>query len=77
METELWPNLLHACYERDLPVLIANGRLSPLSVKRYAWLGKHMQAMLRAVKAVAAQSRIDAKRFHQLGMPMVFALGNG
>lgn len=68
METELWPNLLEACRARQLPVVIANGRLSPKSLQRYGWLGKWMRAMLRPVKAVAAQSAIDAKRFHAIGV---------
>jgi 3-deoxy-D-manno-octulosonic-acid transferase len=68
METELWPNLLQICYQRRLPVLIANGRLSPTSVRRYQWLGKAMKSMLRPVCAVAAQSAIDATRFQNLGV---------
>ncbi|MBN9286601.1 MAG: 3-deoxy-D-manno-octulosonic acid transferase [Gammaproteobacteria bacterium 39-13] len=68
METELWPNLLHACYQKQLPVLIANARLSPISARRYGWLGRLMKAMLRPVCAVAAQSAIDAKRFNHLGV---------
>jgi 3-deoxy-D-manno-octulosonic-acid transferase len=68
METELWPNLLHACYSRKLPVLIANGRLSPISAKRYGWLGHLMRQMLRPINAVAAQSALDASRFKALGV---------
>ncbi|MFI4936995.1 MAG: lipid IV(A) 3-deoxy-D-manno-octulosonic acid transferase [Candidatus Berkiellales bacterium] len=68
METELWPNLLHACYERHIPVVIANGRLSPLSAQRYQKLGPFMSWMLRPVCKVAAQSALDAKRFMNLGM---------
>ncbi len=68
METELWPNLLHNCYQRGLPVLIANGRLSPRSTQRYHWLGGFMRWMLRPVCGVAAQSALDAKRFENLGV---------
>jgi 3-deoxy-D-manno-octulosonic-acid transferase len=49
-------------------VLIANGRLSPSSLKRYSWLGKLMRSMLRPVQAVAAQSAMDAKRFAHIGV---------
>lgn len=68
METELWPNLLQACYERELPVIIANGRLSPISARRYRWLGPFMRAMIKPIQAVAAQSTIDAERFRALGI---------
>ncbi|MGE4349462.1 MAG: lipid IV(A) 3-deoxy-D-manno-octulosonic acid transferase [Candidatus Berkiella sp.] len=67
METELWPNLLHNCYRRNIPVVIINGRLSPVSVKRYRWLGTMMKEMSRPIQKVAAQSEIDKKRFISLG----------
>tara|TARA_R110002110_G_scaffold400317_1_gene616589 strand:+ start:2000 stop:3244 length:1245 start_codon:yes stop_codon:yes gene_type:complete len=67
METEIWPNLLCACEKREIPITIANGRLSPLSAKRYAWLGKTMQRMVQPIKQVAAQSELDANRFRALG----------
>ncbi len=68
METELWPNLLQACHQRGLPVLIANGRLSPISAKRYRWLGYFMRKMVRPICTVAAQSALDAERFKALGI---------
>lgn len=68
METELWPNLLNACYKRNLPVLIANGRLSPISARRYGWLGRWMRAMVKPISTVAAQSALDAKRFEDIGV---------
>lgn len=78
METELWPNVLYACQRCQLPVMIANARLSPLSVKRYRWLGKFMTWLLRPVQGVAAQSALDAKRFHNLGIPLknIWETGN-
>ena len=36
METELWPNLFGALAARHVPIVIANARLSPRSVGRYA-----------------------------------------
>ena len=78
METELWPNLLKACHDRNLPVIIANGRLSPLSAQRYRWLGNFMQWMVRPVQGVAAQSAIDAQRFQDLGIAKekIWEVGN-
>ncbi|MBS0288795.1 MAG: lipid IV(A) 3-deoxy-D-manno-octulosonic acid transferase [Proteobacteria bacterium] len=68
METEIWPNLLHACSKRNLPVLIANGRLSPISARRYQWLGPFAKDMVKPIKGVAVQSALDAKRFQELGV---------
>src|SRR5207244_11412815 len=35
METELWPNTLRALASRGVPVMIANGRISDRSFRRY------------------------------------------
>jgi 3-deoxy-D-manno-octulosonic-acid transferase len=68
METELWPNLLECCNQKQIPVLIANARLSPKSLKHYRFLGHLMKKMLRPVQAVAAQSAIDVESFSAIGM---------
>jgi 3-deoxy-D-manno-octulosonic-acid transferase len=67
METELWPNIVKACAERAIPVLLANARLSERSARGYARFTSLAREMLAALDAVAAQSRDDADRLLQLG----------
>src|SRR3546814_20120260 len=38
METELWPNHIHQCAKRGIPVALANARLSERSARGYARL---------------------------------------
>jgi len=78
METELWPNVLEACRQRKVPVIIANARLSPKSVRRYGYLKQLMQPMLASITIVAAQSAMDAKRFEGLGIKpkQILDIGN-
>jgi 3-deoxy-D-manno-octulosonic-acid transferase len=66
METELWPNLLHECSRRGVPVLFASARLAARSVPRYRRFGALFSEALRSAW-VAAQSRADADRFIALG----------
>ncbi len=66
METELWPNLLHECGRRGVPVLFASARLAAKSVPRYRRFGTLFSAGLRRAW-VAAQSSADAARFMALG----------
>lgn len=66
METELWPNLLHECDRRGVPVLFASARLAARSVPRYRRFGTLFSAGLRNAW-VAAQSTADAERFIALG----------
>jgi 3-deoxy-D-manno-octulosonic-acid transferase len=69
METELWPNLLHACQQRAIPVILANARLSASSAAGYQRIGGLTRKMLTSVTAVAAQTEVDAARFIDLGAP--------
>jgi 3-deoxy-D-manno-octulosonic-acid transferase len=66
METELWPNLLHECGRRGVPVLFASARLAARSMPRYRRFGTLFSAGLRNAW-VAAQSIADAGRFIALG----------
>lgn len=70
METELWPNTIAACQSRDIPVILANGRLSARSAKAYHRISSVVQPMLSGISAVAAQHKDDGERFTQLGLPL-------
>nr|VFJ67348.1 MAG: 3-deoxy-D-manno-octulosonic-acid transferase [Candidatus Kentron sp. FW] len=67
LETELWPNILHACRERSIPVLLVNARLSAKSARNYQRAGKTTRKMLANISAIAAQGRDDADRLIALG----------
>jgi 3-deoxy-D-manno-octulosonic-acid transferase len=66
-ETELWPNLYHACGRRRIPLVLASARLSPRSVNRYRRLGSLFRDALSRGVVVAAQGESDADRFKALG----------
>ncbi len=68
-ETELWPNLLHACAARGVPVVIANGRLSAGAFATYRRFAALSRDMLESVAWVGAKSEQDAERFRALGCP--------
>jgi len=67
METELWPNFIDCCRRRGVPVLMANGRISNQSFKRYKRVNFFIQEMLHALAAIGAQTEDDAARFLELG----------
>lgn len=69
VETELWPNIIHGCAQRSIPVLLANARLSEKSARGYARLRAITQPMLREMTRVVAQNREDGERFVALGLP--------
>jgi len=67
METELWPNHIHQCAKRGIPVALANGRLSQRSAKGYGRFGKLTAPMLAEMSLFAVQTEAEAQRFRNLG----------
>lgn len=76
METEVWPNLVAACVRAEVPLVLANARLSEKSMRqaqRLAWLSR---PAYRSLAAVWAQTQDDATRFAALGAPVRGVFGN-
>lgn len=67
METELWPNILHYCAKRKIPVVLANACLSERSFHRYKKCISCAKHMLAGVRLILAQSKQDAYKFLQIG----------
>ncbi|WP_460368617.1 lipid IV(A) 3-deoxy-D-manno-octulosonic acid transferase [Pseudomonas sp. Tul1A2] len=67
METELWPNHIHQCAKRGIPVALANGRLSERSARGYGRFSKLTAPMLAEMNLFAVQTEAEAQRFRDLG----------
>lgn len=69
VETELWPNFIRYCRSRGVKIVMANGRLSPRSFRKYTLTRFFWKDILGAVYGIGAISETDAERFRFLGMP--------
>jgi 3-deoxy-D-manno-octulosonic-acid transferase len=69
MESELWLNFLSECEERNIPVVVANGRISDRSFPRSRRFGFFTRRLYGKVARFAMQSLTDAERAVQLGAP--------
>ena len=67
METELWPNMIAACHQRGVPVVLANARLSQRSADGYDRVSALSKPMLAQLTTIAAQHQDDARRFVEIG----------
>lgn len=76
METEIWPNLFHACHRRGIPILLANARLSARSARGYRRFAGLTRRALGNLAAIAAQTEADAERLRGLGATQVLVTGN-
>lgn len=68
METELWPNTIAACVQREIPVVLINGRLSAGSARGYKRIDGLVRPMLNRLSDAGVQCRADAERFQELGL---------
>ena len=68
METELWPNMLRCCSKKNIPVMLANARLSERSKQRYKLIPALTRTMLQTYTLVAAQGLLDGERLLELGL---------
>jgi 3-deoxy-D-manno-octulosonic-acid transferase len=68
IETELWPNTLHAVAQAGIPITIINARLSEKSRKNYARISPLFRQITRNLSKVLCQTEADASRFAALGV---------
>ncbi len=67
VETELWPNLIHAAASRGARVIVAGARISDRSFPRYRALRVFFAPLLAQLHAIGARSELDRARFVALG----------
>jgi len=72
-ESDLWPNLIVACADRAVPLILVNGRLSQRSYARWRRLPRTIATLLARFDLCLAQSQGDAERYADLGAPRVNA----
>lgn len=68
-ESELWPNLMMAAFDRHIPLGIVNGRMSARSFKGWSRVRGTISALLTPLAFCLGQSEADAMRFSALGAP--------
>ena len=78
VETELWPNFIRICRARGTRIVMANGRISPRSYRRYRATRFFWKEILVALDLAGVISQTDAERLAALGMPpsRIRILGN-
>jgi 3-deoxy-D-manno-octulosonic-acid transferase len=67
METEIWPNCWHYCHQQDIPLVLANARLSTRSTLRYLKVHSFIESVLKNASLIACRNQQDAENFKQLG----------
>lgn len=69
IDTELWPNMVHYARRYGADVILANGRLSERSARRYGRFSMMIKPLLMSMTRVAVQTQAHGERFVSLGLP--------
>jgi 3-deoxy-D-manno-octulosonic-acid transferase len=67
MELEMWPNFIGQCWQRQIPVMIANARITAPSFRNFRIGSFLTKRMFSRLASVCAQEQSYADRFIQLG----------
>ncbi|MCW8090995.1 3-deoxy-D-manno-octulosonic acid transferase [Alteromonas sp. ASW11-130] len=67
-EVELWPNLIHCCWRKKIPVTVINARMTERSASRYAKFSALIEPMMFKLTHVCAQGKRDYEQYIQLGI---------
>jgi 3-deoxy-D-manno-octulosonic-acid transferase len=78
IEAEVWPNLVAEARKREIPIGLANARLSPRSEQRFRRFKFFVTPTFRQLDLVCVPSSEDAERWKNLGVKSarIHAVGN-
>jgi len=76
METEIWPNVIAAASQREIPMLLVNARLSAKSQLGYQGFLPLIRPALEKLAGIAAQTSADGKRLKSIGAGEICITGN-
>ncbi len=76
VESDLWPNMMIEASQRQVPMILVNGRLSPRSLRRWRYLPSAIVSLLRRLDLCLARTPADATRFTELGALHIVTTGN-
>ncbi|MGD9950105.1 MAG: 3-deoxy-D-manno-octulosonic acid transferase [Desulfobulbus sp.] len=78
VETDFWPHWLFCLRQRQIPMLLVNGRISARSFRRYQTFSQLFRPMFAAFTLLAMQTESDANKMRKLGLEQskVLTLGN-
>ena len=78
VETDFWPNLLHALHRRKIPAILVNGRISDKSMSSYKRLAFFFKPLFQSFNHLCMQTESDRKNMEkfEVNREIVHCLGN-
>jgi len=76
IETEVWPNMMSLCQQRNIPTALINARMSLKSHEGYRKIRALSYPMFASIKLISAQSEADKQRLQALGASHITVTGS-
>lgn len=76
IESELWPNILGAIRQRQIPSVLLNARMSKKSFKHWSYVKSWASSLLSTFNLCLTQTNDEILRFASLGAKSVECVGN-
>lgn len=76
VDSELWPNILYTCKQKNIPVVLLNARLSDRSFKRWKKIPTLAKSLLNQFKLCLAPGAETEERLKLLGAKNVGRMAN-
>ena len=76
LETEMWPELLQQAQELDIPMVLANARMSEKTLQQSLRLSSLAYPGYRSLRTAYVQTASDAERLRQLQVQEIRIVGN-
>jgi 3-deoxy-D-manno-octulosonic-acid transferase len=78
MEAEIWPGLIRKCFKRKIPIILASGRVSEKSWKRYNLIRSFFRQLFNFMDLITVISSEDESRLRNLGVnpEKIIVMGN-
>ena len=76
VESEWWPNLLHGCRQRAIPLMLINARLSARSLMAWRRTPKLARYVLESFQQIHARGVEDSDRLRSLGADTITITGD-
>jgi len=67
IETEIWPNIIYELGRKQIPIFLANGRLSETACRRYRWFRSGLKYVFNFYEVIMVQSETDRSRYLKIG----------
>ena len=76
VESEIWPNMILECKQKNIPLLLVNARLTEKSFNRWKLFRKSIKYLLNIFEFTIPQNKETLKRLEELGAKNNLYFGN-